>query len=88
MLEILFLIWYTGRIGAIVNAKGRGSGWLKALTVVLWVGGEVTGALGAVLLGQVGLRIYGLALAGACLGAVVAFAIARSLPAAESRLPA
>jgi hypothetical protein len=86
MLEVLFLIWYTGRIGALVEAKGRRSGWLKALTVLFWIGGEVLGAVGAVVLGQEGLRLYGVALAGACFGAGVAYTIARSLPAVEPGL--
>ncbi len=50
MLEILILISLTKKIGEIMERKGHKSGWYKVLTVVLWFGGELMGAIvGAVI---------------------------------------
>jgi hypothetical protein len=91
MLEILFLIWYTGKIGSIVSAKGRGTGGYKFLTVILWIGGELTGAVIGAAGGATGAPVYILALIGAAVGAGIAWAIANGvspLPNAPQQMDA
>ena len=52
MLEIIALWHLTKRMGRLVEEKGHRSGWYKVLTVVLWFGGEIAGAIvGAVVTG-------------------------------------
>jgi membrane protein DedA with SNARE-associated domain len=83
MLEILLLWALTKRIGNIVEQKGHKSGWYKVLTVILWFGGEVTGAIvGAMMSGtsqstQCG--VYIIALMGAAAGAGIAYLIASNV---------
>ncbi len=85
MLEILFLIWYTAKIGTIVSDKGRSGGY-KFLTVVLWFGGEFMGAVVGSLGGATGGAVYIAALFGAAVGAGIAWAIANGLtPTANAR---
>ena len=83
MLEILLLIFLTRRVGEIVEAKGRKGGWYKLLTVVLWIGGEVVGAIiGGVVAAMTGsgnLFIYLFALMGAAVGAGLSFVVAKSV---------
>ena len=83
MLEIIVLIFLTRQVGEIVEEKGRRSGWYKALTVVLWIGGEVIGAIVGLVVAEVTgsgqFLMYLCALVGAALGAVLAFVIAKSL---------
>ena len=82
MLEILLLIALTRRIGRIVEAKQRRAGWYKALTVALWIGGELAGGIvGGVLVALFGINelyAYPLALVGAAAGAGLSFVVARS----------
>lgn len=91
MLEILLLWALTRRIGAIVEKKGRKSGWYKVLTVVLWFGGEFVGAiLGLIVVGgdeSARCLAYIVALVGATIGAGVSFLIANSLSPADTTLP-
>ena len=81
MLEILLLIFLTKKIGEICQDKGRKAGGYKALTVVLWFGGEIVGAiLGLVATsGEGGALVYVLALIGAAVGAVISFTIVNNL---------
>ena len=81
MLEILVLLFLMRTIGGIVEAKGRRSLGYKALTALLWVGGEITGAsIGVALAGDSGgCAIYLFALVGAAAGAGISFTIANSL---------
>ena len=83
MLEILFLIALTNRIGKTVEAKGYKSGKYKWMTIGLWFGGEILGAIiGASLTGgdesAIGL-LYIIALLGAAVGTMIAFFIATGL---------
>lgn len=84
MLEIIALIWLTRRIGEIVKEKHRKSGWYKFMTVALWFGCEIAGAIvGGIIVGLTGspdALIYVIALAGAAAGAGIAYLIARSVP--------
>jgi membrane protein DedA with SNARE-associated domain len=81
MLEILALVYLTRKIGRMVEEKGRKGGWYKALTVFLWIGGEIVGAvLGAILAGgEESILLYLFALMGAAAGAGTAYLIAASL---------
>ncbi len=92
MLEIILLIFLTRHVGGIVEAKGRKAGWYKLLTVVLWIGGEVTGAVVGGIVGALTdsgmLFAYVFALGGAAVGAGASILIARGLsPAAYDRPP-
>ena len=84
MLEILLLIYLGKRIGTMLRAKGRSAGWMQALLVVCWFGGEVAGAVTMILLFGVsdGSAYLG-ALIGAACGAAVVFIIANSMAPAE-----
>lgn len=83
MLEILLLWGLTKNIGKLVEEKGRKSGWYKFMTVILWFGGEIIGAVvGALATSSEGsgqCLIYAFALVGAAIGAGTAYFIANSL---------
>lgn len=83
MLEILALIYLTRKNGAIAEKKGKKPGLYKLLTVLLWFGGEVFGAiLGAVIAGggdAMG-AVYLFALVGALVGAGLSRLIVNKLP--------
>ncbi|MBI5547262.1 MAG: hypothetical protein HY901_25550 [Deltaproteobacteria bacterium] len=78
MLEILCLVWFGRRLAEILAGKGRSKGWV-ALGILFWVGGELMGGVVGQLLG-LGLGGYGLAILFAVIGALVAYAIVKSLP--------
>jgi hypothetical protein len=84
MLEIIALIFLTRKIGEIVESKNRKAGWFKFMTVALWIGCELTGAIiggvYAALTGASDAVAYIFALAGAVVGALLSFVIAKSLP--------
>lgn len=85
MLEIFTLIWLTRRVGEIVGAKGRKPGWYKFMTVVLWFGCEVGGAIiGGIIVALSGSEAawlaYLFALVGAACGAGAAILIAKAVP--------
>lgn len=80
MLEIVFLVWFCKKLAAIAREKNRGGGW-GALGALFWVGGEVTGFI--VASGSHGEdtgAMYGYAILGAVIGAVIAYVIVKSLP--------
>jgi hypothetical protein len=91
MLDILALWLLAKWIGNIVAEKGHKSGWYKVLTVVLWFGGEIVGAIfGTVLTGaseSAQCDIYLFALAGAAAGAGIAYLVATNLSPASSVPP-
>lgn len=76
MIEILVLIFYTRKIGSILQAKGRQAGGFKVLTVVLWFGCEFLGMILAYASGTRGYAIYPSGLLGAATGAGLAYVIA------------
>src|SRR5215212_8260846 len=84
MLEILVLIGLTSRIGKIVEAKGHKSGKYKWMTVGLWFGGEIVGAIiGSLITAgdqSASCALYIIALLGAAVGAWIASSIANNLP--------
>ncbi|MBN9118303.1 MAG: hypothetical protein J0I06_03935 [Planctomycetes bacterium] len=87
MLEIIILITLCKNIAAKARDKGRSGGGFGFLLVVLWLGGEIFGAIvGAALsVARNGggepdmLLTYGGALAGAIVGALVAFGIVSAI---------
>jgi membrane protein DedA with SNARE-associated domain len=88
LLEIILLIGLTRKVGEILRAKGRRPGWFQFLTVVLWIGGELVGAvIGAIIAMTIKADAwvaYPFALLGAILGAVIAYVLARSVSAAPT----
>jgi hypothetical protein len=89
VVEILILISLCRRIGERAREKGRTAGKYQFMLVLFWFGGEIGGAL----LTAVGLAVflggepdgfvciaYIAAIAGAILGAVLAFRIVAGLP--------
>ncbi len=80
MLEILALLALTKKIGAIAETKGRKAGGYKLLTVVLWIGGEFIGAfIGAAIGNGDTCATYAVAIAGAAIGAGIAYLIVNGL---------
>lgn len=83
MLEIILLIFLTRKVGGIIEGKGRKAGWYKAMTVALWIGGEIGGAIiGGIIVAISGagqFLIYVAALLGAAGGAALAYVIANNV---------
>ncbi len=79
MIEILLLVALTKKIGRICEEKGRRTVGFKALTVLLWIGGEIFGAVIAAISGVEELGIYLFALIGAAVGAGLSVLIAINL---------
>ena len=92
MLEIIALIFLTRKIGEIVEAKNRKSGWFKFMAVVLWIGFEIVGAIAggtyAAMTGASEAVGYIFALVGAAVGAALSLVIVKSLPAKADPLAA
>jgi hypothetical protein len=91
MLEILF-IWFLGKkIAAIATAKGRRPAGYVVLFVVMWFGGEISGAIASVATAGGGgpdmCEFYEFALLGAIVGGVITFIIVSCLPAIHDDLP-
>ncbi len=82
MLEIILIVVLTGKLRTIAQSKGRSAGW-AALGPVLWIGGEVLGAVAGAIMGADGLSLYGGAILGAVVGAGIAWAIVNGLSAGE-----
>lgn len=82
MLEILILIHLCRKNGGIAEKKGHKPGRYKALTVLLWFGGEIFGAIAGAFLTGGGGAVYLLALIGALSGAGLSRLMVNNLPAA------
>jgi hypothetical protein len=87
MLEIIILIILAGKIGKIVESKGRKKIGYQLMLVGMWIGGEVFGGLAGAIIGGIAteddggaalLAVFS-ALACAITGAVIAFQIAKNL---------
>ncbi len=80
MLEIILVIFLAKRIGKIAEKKGHKKRPNIIFFVVMWIAGEIIGALlGAFLAkGQI-YTTYFLALIGAAVGAMIAFRIVNNL---------
>jgi len=87
MLEIIILIMLSGKIGKIVESKGRKKIGYQLLLIGMWIGGELFGAVLGGVIGAIAfegeepttLFIVALALGCAITGAVIAFQIAKKL---------
>jgi hypothetical protein len=89
MLEFVIVYFLAKRIGGIVEAKGHSGTGYKWLTAGLWFGGEILGfVIGFSATGPHGdvLAAYPFALAGAVLGAVIAWQLAKQVQVNPSRL--
>lgn len=84
MIEILLLVALANKIGRICEGKGRKAGGFKGLTVLLWFGGEIVGAVIGFSLGVEGAGVYIFALGGAAVGAVISVLIANNLTPAQA----
>lgn len=82
MLEIIALIWLTGIIGKLAERKGKKSGIWKLYTVLAWIGGEILGAVLAVLIMNSDdyLSLLPLAIMGAIGGYLIIRAILSNMP--------
>jgi uncharacterized membrane protein YeaQ/YmgE (transglycosylase-associated protein family) len=78
MLEILFLIKFCKSLAATAREKNRPGGW-GALGAVMWIGGEIAGAMVGASSHADGMGLYGYALVGAIIGAVIAYVIVKNL---------
>lgn len=78
MLEILFLVWFCKKLAATARDKNRPGSW-GALGAVLWIAGEIGGAMLGASGGADGTGLYGYAILGAALGALIAYVIVASL---------
>lgn len=85
MLEIIALIWLTGIIGRLAERKGKKPGIWKLYTVLAWIGGEVLGAVLAVILFQSEdyLSVLPIAIMGAIGGYLIIRAILSKMPDKE-----
>ncbi len=78
MLEILFLIWFCKKLAGIAREKNRPGSW-GALGALLWIGGEIGGAVLASDNARGIGDMYPYMIIGAILGAVAAYVIVSSL---------
>jgi hypothetical protein len=77
MLEILALVFLTRKNGSIAEKKGHKPGRYKWLTVLLWFGGEIVGAIGGAVLASANEDLGGLVYLLALIGAVVGAGLSR-----------
>lgn len=78
MIEIIILVQFCKKLAAIAREKNRSSSW-GAVGAVGWIGGEITGAVIGASGGAQSMNLYGFALLGAVVGALVAYLIVKSL---------
>ena len=78
MLEILFLVWFCKKLATIARDRNRAGGW-GAVCAILWITGEVGGAIFGASSGAMGTGLYGYAILGALLGAVIAYIVVASV---------
>lgn len=78
MIEIIILVQFCKKLAAIAREKNRSGSW-GAVGAVGWIGGEVSGAVIGATGGADGMNLYGYAIAGAIVGAILAYVIVKSL---------
>lgn len=78
MIEIIILVQFCKKLAAIAREKNRSGSW-GAVGAVGWIGGEITGAVIGASGGAQSMNLYGFALLGAVVGALVAYLIVKSL---------
>lgn len=80
MVEIFALIFMVRTLRSMLAAKGQ-SAWWAALGPVLWISGEISGAiLGVIVDPEVGVTTIACALGGAIGGGALAFLVVSLLP--------
>jgi uncharacterized membrane protein YeaQ/YmgE (transglycosylase-associated protein family) len=78
MIEIIILVQFCKKLAAIAREKNRSGSW-GAVGAIGWIGGEITGAVIGASGGAESMNLYGYALLGAVIGAVIAYVIVKSL---------
>ncbi|MGE0397376.1 MAG: hypothetical protein AB7T06_11690 [Kofleriaceae bacterium] len=78
MIEIIILVQFCKKLAAIAREKNRSGSW-GAVGAVGWIGGEIGGAILGAMGGAESMNLYGYAILGAILGAVIAYLIVKSL---------
>jgi len=78
MLEIIFLVKFCKSLAAVAREKNRPASW-AALGVILWVAGEIGGAMLGASNRVMGMELYGCAVLGAVVGAIAAWVIVKTL---------
>ncbi len=78
MIEIIILVQFCKKLAAIAREKNRSGSW-GAVGAVGWIGGEVAGAVIGASGGSEGMNLYGFAILGAIVGAIIAYVIVKSL---------
>lgn len=84
MLEILAIIYLCKKNGSIAEKKGHPSGRYKALSALLWLGGEIGGGIFAIFLSSGSEDASGLVYLFALIGALVGAGLSRLM---VNRLP-
>jgi hypothetical protein len=79
MLEIIAIVACCKSLGEKVRKRGRSAIGYQLLFVVLWIGGEFTGAFLAAAAGARGMSVYLGAILGAATGAAIGFLIVANL---------
>lgn len=90
MLEIILIVVISQSISKQLKAKGRSAVGYVILFVMLWVGGEIAGAIFGVIVsgptasdGGFNFTIWVFALIGAAIGGTIGYVIASSVPPVE-----
>lgn len=78
MIEIIILVQFCKKLAAIAREKNRSGSW-GAVGAVGWIGGEITGAVIGASGGAESMNLYGFAILGAIIGAIIAYVIVKSL---------
>jgi hypothetical protein len=78
MIEIIILVQFCKKLAAIAREKNRSGSW-GAVGAVGWIGGEISGAVIGASGGSAGMNLYGFAILGAIVGAIIAYVIVKSL---------
>ena len=78
MIEIIILVQFCKKLAAIAREKNRPGSW-GAVGAVGWIGGEITGAVIGAKAHVQGMNLYGYAILGAIIGAIIAYVIVKSL---------
>ena len=78
MIEIIILVQFCKKLAAIAREKNRKGSW-GALGAIGWIGGEISGAVVGASGGAEAMNLYGYAILGAIIGAIIAYVIVKSL---------
>lgn len=79
MLELIIVFFLARKVGRIAEEKGRGVWGYRFMAVGLWFGGEILGAMVGMAIHDDPATVYGLALIGAIVGAILSYVIVRNI---------